>query len=51
MPNFCSLGSGALKVHDCLKACHDIGIEYAVVEQDFMHVLSRWKCSRSTTWS
>ena len=40
MPNFCSLGSGALKVHDCLKACHDIGIEYAVVEQDFMHVLS-----------
>lgn len=40
MPNFCSLGSGALKVHDCLKACHEIGIEYAVVEQDFMHVLS-----------
>ncbi len=40
MPNFCSLGSGALKVHDCLKACNEIGIEYAVVEQDFMHALT-----------
>ena len=40
MPNFCSLGSGALKVHDCLKACHEIGIEYAIVEQDFMHALT-----------
>lgn len=40
MPNFCSLGSGALDVHGCLKACSEIGIEYAIVEQDFMHALS-----------
>ena len=40
MPNFCSLGSGALDVHGCLKACAEIGIEYVVVEQDFMHALS-----------
>lgn len=40
MPNFCSLGSGALDVHGCLKACAEIGIEYAIVEQDFMHALS-----------
>lgn len=40
MPNFCSLGSGALDVHGCLKTCHEIGIEYAIVEQDFMHALT-----------
>lgn len=40
MPNFCSLGSGALDVHGCLKACAEIGIEYVVVEQDFMHAIS-----------
>ena len=40
MPNFCSLGSGALDVHGCLKACSELGIEYAIVEQDFMHALS-----------
>jgi sugar phosphate isomerase/epimerase len=40
MPNFCSLGSGALDVHGCLKACSEIGIEWAVVEQDYMHALS-----------
>lgn len=40
MPNFCSLGSGALDVHGCLKACTEIGIEYAICEQDFMHVLT-----------
>lgn len=40
MPNFCSLGSGALDVHGCLKACHEIGIEWAIVEQDFMHALT-----------
>ena len=40
MPNFCSLGSGALNVHGCLKACAEIGIEYAIVEQDFMHALT-----------
>ncbi|NMB02912.1 MAG: sugar phosphate isomerase/epimerase [Firmicutes bacterium] len=40
MPNFCSLGSGALDVHGCLKACAEIGIEYAIVEQDFMHALT-----------
>lgn len=40
MPNFCSLGSGALDVHGCLKACREIGIEYAIVEQDYMHALS-----------
>ncbi|MCL2092744.1 MAG: sugar phosphate isomerase/epimerase [Treponema sp.] len=40
MPNFCSLGSGALNVRGCLKACQEIGIKYAVVEQDFMHALT-----------
>jgi sugar phosphate isomerase/epimerase len=40
MPNFCSLGSGELDVHGCLKACHEIGLEYIVVEQDFMHALT-----------
>lgn len=40
MPNFCSLGSGVLPVHDCLKACLDIGIDVVNVEQDFAHVLS-----------
>lgn len=40
MPNFCSLGSGALDVHGCLKACSEIGIGYAVVEQDYMHALT-----------
>lgn len=40
MPNFCSLGSGALDVHGCLKACAEIGIEYAIVEQDYMHALT-----------
>ena len=40
MPNFCSLGSGALDVYGCLKACAEIGIDYAIVEQDFMHALN-----------
>jgi sugar phosphate isomerase/epimerase len=40
MPNFCSLGSGALDVHGCLKVCSELGIEYAIVEQDYMHALS-----------
>ncbi|MBQ9046361.1 MAG: sugar phosphate isomerase/epimerase [Solobacterium sp.] len=39
MPNFCSLGSGVLKVHDCLKKCAEIGIDVINVEQDFNHVL------------
>ncbi len=40
MPNFCSLGSGALPVHECLKACVDIGIDIVNVEQDFEHTLN-----------
>jgi len=40
MPNFCSLGSGALDVHGCLKACAEIGMDYVVVEQDYMHRLT-----------
>lgn len=40
MPNFCALGSGALRVHDCLKKCAEIGIDAVNVEQDFPHVLS-----------
>ncbi len=37
MPDFCSLGSGVLPVHDCLLACMEAGIDLAVVEQDFIH--------------
>ena len=40
MPNFCSLGSGVLPVHDCLKACQEIGIDIVNVEQDFEHTLN-----------
>lgn len=40
MPNFCSLGSGVLPVHECLKACLEIGIDVVNVEQDFEHVLT-----------
>lgn len=40
MPNFCSLGSGVLKVYECLKACSEVGIDVINVEQDFMHELS-----------
>ena len=40
MPNFCSLGSGALPVHDALKKCAELGIGVVNVEQDFAHTLT-----------
>ena len=40
MPNFSSVGSGGIAVHALLETCYDMGIEYAICEQDFMHVLT-----------
>ena len=39
MPRFTTPGTGKLKMKDCLQQALDMGIEYAIIEQDFMYHL------------
>jgi sugar phosphate isomerase/epimerase len=39
-PRFSTPGTGLLKMADCLKKAQELGIEYAIVEQDFQYNLT-----------
>ena len=41
MPHFTMPGTGFLPLKDCLQTAIDLGMEYAIVEQDFVNNLSR----------
>ena len=41
MPRFTMVGTGFLPLKDCLKTARRLGIEYAIVEQDFLYHLTR----------
>lgn len=40
MPNFTTVGTGKLPLHQTLEAAAELGMEYAIVEQDFQRNLS-----------
>jgi len=41
MPNFSMPGTGLLPLQDCLETAIQLGLDYAIVEQDFMNHLSQ----------
>ena len=40
MPRFTTPGTGKVKIRECLKAASELGIEWAIVEQDFQYNLT-----------
>lgn len=43
MPRFTTPGTGLLPLADCLKAAYDLGMDYAIVEQDFQHHVTEYQ--------
>ena len=40
MPRFTTPGTGKVKIRECLKAASELGVEWAIVEQDFQYNLT-----------